>query len=555
MVFLDHDGLLDCNEAALRMLGLASPEIVLGRRLDDFAPTLQPHEQSTREYITAHVDAALTDGQSRFECQLKCSDGSLFVADIRLHRIQIGGGQVAHAVLRDITVRWENEQRLHTLKDAIQASLHTLTYIDTVTQLPNRESFHEQANQAINRATEIGRPLAMASIAINDLSNINNSLGHEAGNTVLREIARRLSATVRESDIVARVSGNVFGILFDGCTEECAERSARDLLAATAPVIHVGDHEINIGVAIGLSLFGRDGRDLWDLLQNAETAMYRAKAAGMDTYQFFSGEMYTIALERLVLESRMRHALEHHEFVVHYQPLVSTIDERIVGTEALVRWQHPELGLIGPDRFIPLAEQSGLIIPLGEWVLITACRQMRVWRDAGLPPIELSVNLSPRQFHKPNLVAMVANALSVSGLAPNLLVLELTEGALMDHTETTLHTLGELRAMGVRLAVDDFGTGYSSLTYLKRFPLNKLKVDRSFVQDIASSPDGVVIAQAIVDLGRNLRLEVVAEGIETSAELDALRSYGCEFLQGFYFSRPVPAAEFEVLLRAQSDAP
>jgi EAL domain-containing protein (putative c-di-GMP-specific phosphodiesterase class I) len=275
----------------------------------------------------------------------------------------------------------------------------------------------------------------------------------------------------------------------------------------------------------------------------------------MDTYQFFSGEMYTIALERLVLESRMRHALEHHEFVVHYQPLVSTIDERIVGTEALVRWQHPELGLIGPDRFIPLAEQSGLIIPLGEWVLITACRQMRVWRDAGLPPIELSVNLSPRQFHKPNLVAMVANALSVSGLAPNLLVLELTEGALMDHTETTLHTLGELRAMGVRLAVDDFGTGYSSLTYLKRFPLNKLKVDRSFVQDIASSPDGVVIAQAIVDLGRNLRLEVVAEGIETSAELDALRSYGCEFLQGFYFSRPVPAAEFEVLLRAQSDAP
>ncbi|HEY3230834.1 MAG TPA: diguanylate cyclase, partial [Roseiflexaceae bacterium] len=344
MAFLDRDGLLDCNEAALRLLGLASATAVLGRPLDTFAPPLQPHGQSSRDYIIAQVETALVDGQCRFDCQLACSDGSLFVVDVRLHRIEIGGGHVAHAVLRDITARWESERRLRTQKDAIEASLSQLTYFDAVTRLPNRERFHEQAEQALGRAERLGRPIAMASAAVNDLSLINNSLGHDAGDAVLREVARRLSASVRETDIVARVSGNVFGILFDGCAEESTDRAARELLAACAPPIRVGDHEIGIRVSIGLSLFGRDGRDLWDLLQNAEIAMYRAKAAGADTYRFFSGEMHTVAFERLILENRMRHALDHGEFIVHYQPLVSAHSQRIVGAEALVRWQHPEQG-------------------------------------------------------------------------------------------------------------------------------------------------------------------------------------------------------------------
>ncbi len=549
MAFLDREGLLDCNEAALRLLGLASPEALLGRPLDAFAPPQQPHGQASSDYIRTQVDAALTEGQSRFECQLKCSDGSLLVADVRLHRIQIGGGHVAHAVLRDITARWEEESRLRTLKDAIQASLHQLTYFDTITQLPNRERFQEQAELAVSRAEKLGRPMVIASIAVNDLAQVNNSLGHAAGDTVLRELARRLAATVSERDIVARVSGNVFGILFDGSTKETAERAARELIDAAARPIRVGDHEITVGISIGLSLFAQDGRGLWELLQNAETAMYRAKASGTDSYQFFSGEMYTVAFERLILESRLRHGLDYGEFVVFYQPIVSAIDKHIVSAEALVRWQHPEFGLIGPDRFIPLAEQSGLIIPLGEFVLKAACHQARRWQDDGLPPIEICVNLSPRQFHKPDLKDKVAAVLAASGLDPKLLVLELTEGALMDHTESTLHTLAGLRAMGVRLAVDDFGTGYSSLAYLKRFPLNKLKIDKSFVRDIGRDADDVVIAQAIVNLGRNLQLDVVAEGIETTGELQALCSYGCDYLQGFYFSRPLPAADFEKLLR------
>jgi diguanylate cyclase (GGDEF)-like protein/PAS domain S-box-containing protein len=550
MVFMDREGLLDCNEAALRLLGLASTRAVLGRPLADFAPKLQPHGKSSREYISAQVNRALADGECRFDCQLACSDGSLFVVDAHLHRLQIGGGQVAHAVLRDITARWESERKLRTEKDAIEANLNQLTYFDAVTHLPNRRRFHEQAELALSRAERLGRPIATASIAVNDLGVLNNTLGHGAGDTVLREVAQRLSASVRENDIVARISGSVFGILFDGCTEESADRAARELLAASALPVRIGDHDIRIRVSIGLSLLGRDGHDLWELLQNAETAMYRAKAAGTDAYRFFSGEMHTVAFERLMLENRLRQALDHGEFIVHYQPLVSAHDERIVGAEALVRWQHPDLGLIEPDRFIPLAEESGLIIPLGEWVLDTACRQARAWQVTRSPPIEMCVNLSPRQFRRPDLTQKVAEILAASGLDPRLLVLELTEGALMDHAEATLTTLADLRALGVRLAVDDFGTGYSSLAYLRRFSLNKLKVDKSFVRDIGSRSDDVVIAQAIVNLGRELHLEVVAEGIETAAECAALRSYGCEYLQGSYFSRPLPVGEFEALLRA-----
>ena len=548
MIFLDQEGVLDCNETGLRLFGLAERETMLGRPLADLAPPLQPHGESSSDYFAAHVAAALSSGQSHFECQLKRGDGSLFIADVRLHRIDIGGGHAAHAVLRDISNRWNMEQNLRSTKDAIEASLHQLTYFDTVTGLPNRAYLYEQTQIALAQAASSGRPIALCCIAIDDLKQINNSLGHDAGDIVLKEVADRLLAAVQQDDIVARVGDNMFCIVLDGCTAESAARAAQALMTATAAPIRPQGRELNVGISIGISLSGQDGRDLWTLLQNAETAMFRAKASGTNSAQFYSGDMHTVALDRLMLESRLRHALDGRELVVYYQPLVAASSRRIVGVEALVRWQHPELGLIPPDQFIPLAEQSGLIVPIGEWVLQSACMQARAWQQAGLPPIEIAVNLSPRQFKKSTLADMVAQALAESGLAPDQLVLELTEGALMEHADHTLRTLGELRNMGVRFAIDDFGTGYSSLAYLKRFPVQKLKVDKSFVHDLKNSADDVVIAQAIVDLGRNLRLDVIAEGIETRQELDALCSYGCEFMQGFLFSRAVPADELAELL-------
>ncbi len=550
MAFLDEDGLIDCNDAAIRLLGLADHSHVLGHPLEHFAPAEQPHCVSSRAHISANFNAALAKGESRFECQSRCSDGSLLIADIQLHRISIGGGKIVHAVMRDISERWETERRMRNLNDTMEASLHQLTNFDVVTGLANRQRFNEEASIAIERANTLARPVALASIAINNLSDINNTLGHEAGNQVLSEVANRLRRVVNEADILARLSGHVFGVLLDGCADKFAASVANRLIAAIAPPIAVGTHEISVGTSVGLAMLGRDGRDLWTLMQNADTAMYRAKSLGMGGFQFHSGEMNTLALERLVLESRLRRALDQGEFVLHYQPLVAASSRRIVGVEALVRWQNPELGVVPPDRFIPLAEQCGLIIPIGEWVIAQACRQARAWQDAGLPDIEMCVNLSPRQFYLPNLAGVLAKVLSESGLAPERLVIELTEGALMAHTDDTLRTLGDLRSMGIRLAIDDFGTGYSSLAYLKRFPVNKLKVDQSFVRALHDSDDDVVIARAIVDLGRNLNLEVVAEGIETAAEMDALSSYGCDVMQGFYFSEPKIASEIEAILQS-----
>jgi diguanylate cyclase (GGDEF)-like protein/PAS domain S-box-containing protein len=551
MAFLDTDGLLDCNEAGVRLFGLANREELLGRYLSDFAPLLQPQGMNSHDHVAAQIAQAFAHGRSRFDCQLRRGDGSLLMADISLHRLSIGGGHTAHAVFRDITARWQIEQRLRNTKDAIEASLHQLAHFDTVTGLPNRSYFLERASLALQCAVS-SHPMVLCSIAVGDNSRINNTLGFEAGDGVLRTIAERLQLALRAQDIVGRVGGNAFCVLYDGCTADYAARNVRTLLdTIVATPIRIVGREVPVALVAGLSIYGEDGDDIWDLMQNADTAMCRAKADGAENLQFYRRDMNALALERLALEGSIRRGIEEGEFVVYYQPLITADDKRIIGAEALVRWQHPELGLVGPDRFIPLAEQSNLIVALGEWVLQTACRQVQAWRSAGLAPLEIAVNLSPRQFRQSALCEMVVKALADSGLDPGQLVLELTEGALMDSSDRTLRVLAQFREMGVRLAIDDFGTGYSSLSYLKNFPIHKLKVDQSFVRDIGGSDDGVVIAQAIVNLGHNLHLEVIAEGIETQEEFDALQSYGCNYMQGYYFSRPVPAMEFEALLRQQ----
>jgi EAL domain-containing protein (putative c-di-GMP-specific phosphodiesterase class I) len=321
------------------------------------------------------------------------------------------------------------------------------------------------------------------------------------------------------------------------------------ILEAFKPSFNFNNQELHITPSIGIALYPDDGEDAQTLLKNADTALHRAKEQGRNNYQFYTSTMNATALERLNLESKLRYALERKEFVVYYQPQVSLKTGQIVGIEALVRWQHPDLGLIPPLKFIPLAEETGLSVPLGLWVLRTACAQNKAWQEAGYPPLKVAVNLSTRLFKQQNLIQQVAQVLQETGLDPDYLELELTEGIIMENIETAIITLKELKKMGVHLSVDDFGTGYSSLAYLKQFPIDTLKIDRSFVLDITTDPDDAMIALLIINMAHNLKLKVIAEGVETKEQLTFLRSYNCDEIQGYLFSRPVPAEELVKLLQ------
>ncbi|MDP1896910.1 MAG: EAL domain-containing protein, partial [Sulfurimicrobium sp.] len=320
------------------------------------------------------------------------------------------------------------------------------------------------------------------------------------------------------------------------------------ILAAIAKPAMIESHQLTVTCSIGISLFPRDGEDPSTLLKNADAAMYKAKEQGRNSIQYYTAEINSRVFQRLMLENSLRAALERNEFALHYQPQVSLLNGQVIGMEALLRWQHAELGMISPVNFIPLAEDTGLITPIGAWVLRTACKQTKAWHDAGLPPVRIAVNISGRQFRE-NIPQLVEQVLAESGLPPQYLELEITESVAMQHAETTEQTLGVLRDMGVRLSIDDFGTGYSSLSYLKRFPINKLKLDQSFVRDIISDPDDAAISSAIIALAHGMKLEVIAEGVETESQLSFLRSHGCDAIQGYYFSRPVAPDQMEQLLR------
>ena len=363
-------------------------------------------------------------------------------------------------------------------------------------------------------------------------------------------MARRLSGCLRESDTVARQGGDEFIILIEGLDkpQHAAQVAAKILSVISTPVMLSGQ-EYQVTASIGISTFPNDGQDGPTLLKNADSAMYRAKDLGKNNYQFYSAQMNLHSLERLEMEARLRRAFERNEFLLHYQPKVDIRSGHINGVEALLRWHHPEKGLVPPGQFIPLAEETGLIVPIGRWVLRTACAQVRAWQKLGLPPVAVAVNLSARQFSDDNLLHDIETALSLSGLDPRLLEVEITESMVMRDPEETIKVLSALTAMGLRVAIDDFGTGYSSLSTLKRFPIDNLKIDRSFIKDIPVDGDDVAITRAIIALAHSLRLSVVAEGVETAEQLDFLRQNGCDDIQGFYFSKPLPENEIIEYLR------
>ena len=424
-----------------------------------------------------------------------------------------------------------------------------LAHFDELTGLPNRSLFNQRLSHALARARRAEEPLAILFIDLDRFKNINDTLGHEAGDRVLKEIAQRLRGCLREVDTVSRLGGDEFVVLIEGASRPAdVAEVAQKILAAVALPLLLESQEFHVTASIGISTCPGDSDDLQGLMKNADIAMYRAKERGKNNFQFYSAQINVHTLERAALESDLRHALERKEFLLHYQPKVDIGSNRIVGMEALVRWQQPGKELIPPAQFIPLAEETGLIVPIGEWVLKAACLQNKAWQDEGLPRLRVAVNLSPRQFAHENLLQDVARVLAETGLDPAWLEFEITEGMVMRDPEHAVTLLRGLKAMGIHLSMDDFGTGYSSLSYLKRFPLDSVKIDRSFIRDIPGDGDDAAITQAIIAMAHSLRLGVIAEGVETDEQLHFLRENGCDEMQGYLFSRPLAAEQFLALM-------
>lgn len=433
-----------------------------------------------------------------------------------------------------------------------QEKLNHLAYHDALTDLPNQVLFKDRLKQAIALSRRNDQMQAVLLLNIDRFKTINDSLGYTAGDRLLQSVAQRLSSCVRDSDTIARFGGDEFAVLLTQIPRaQDAANVASAIKNALDQAFLFEDQEIFISSSIGISLYPHDGRDTAGLLKNAGAALDRAKNIGGNVYQFYTAGGTTRALKQLVLESNLRPGLERAEFVVQYQPQVDIRGFHLVGMEALVRWQHPSLGLLYPKEFISLAEESGLIISLGDWVMRTACAQNKAWQDAGLVPLRLSVNFSARQFQQQTFIADVAHILKETNLDPRWLELELTESSIMKDPETAIEKLHELKLMGIRVAVDDFGTGYSSLNYLKRFPIDTLKIDKSFVSDVCRDPHDTAIVRAIINLGHALDLTVVAEGVETKEQLQYLSALECDVLQGFLFSKALPATAFEELLVEQ----
>lgn len=442
------------------------------------------------------------------------------------------------------------ESILNHHKEAEQ-NLAQATSYDMLTGLPNRALFLDRLGHAISRAVHSGQMMAVMLIDIDNFKAINDTLGHSLGDVLLQEIAERLRQVVPEDDTLARLGGDEFAIILEELPEiEEAARVSQKVMDIFGRPFMPASQEIYVTPSMGVTIYPLDGRDSDSLLRNADTAMYRAKEYGRNNFRFYTTDMNTLAVERFAMEGALRRAMERDEFVLYYQPQLDIKTGQVVGVEALLRWQHPERGMVPPSDFIPLLEENRLIIPVGEWVLRTACAQSRAWRDEGLPPLRMAVNLSAHQFHQENLAEMIDGILRETGINPRLLELELTEGLLMENTSETSAVLAQLKMQGLQIAIDDFGTGYSSLSYLKRFPIDRLKIDRSFVRDISTDPNDAAIAVAVINLARSLGLSVIAEGVETREQLAFLDVQKCDEYQGFYFSRPIPAEEIAQLLKS-----
>lgn len=449
----------------------------------------------------------------------------------------------ANLLVRSMTYAIERQRLLVEMEKARQLERY-LAYHDGLTHLPNRQLFYDRLEQAAVHAKRSDTLVGVLFLDLDDFKRMNETHGHSTGDALLQAVAERLKSGLRESDTIARIGGDEFTVLLSNITKvEDAVKVAQKLIEEFTEPFRIGDKKFFVTVSVGISFYPFDGTETETLIKMADIAMYRVKGQGKNNYQLYDLSMDAKAFEHIALENSLRRAIERDELVIYYQPQASLSNGEITGLEALIRWEHPEFGLVLPSKFIPIAEDSGLIVPLGEWVIREACRQNKAWQDAGLQPVPVAVNLSARQFFEKRLPETISEALSETGLSAKYLTLEITESSTMHDVDYTTATLNRLKEMGIKIAMDDFGTGYSSLSYLKRFPLDMLKIDRTFVKGIPNDREDAVIISAIVALAHNLELMVIAEGVETEDQLMFLRSLKCDEMQGFYLGRPVPAKE------------
>ncbi len=472
------------------------------------------------------------------EIQLRRKDGSSLPVEVHRQAQRFAADWIIVGVVRDITERKEAEKRLHRL-----------AHYDTLTGLPNRMLFYETLKKTLVQAADSDWLVAVLFIDLDHFKNVNDTLGHAIGDELLTQFSNRLVQCVRIRDTVGRLGGDEFALILvmqDGRQDAALVASKiRDVLSAP---FDLSGHEVTASASIGITVYPDDASDPEILIKYADTAMYRAKQAGRDTYRFFTAQMNAEVLARLELEAALRRAVENEEFILHYQPKVQLKSGRIVGLEALLRWERPGHGLVSPQRFIPVLEETGLIVRVGSWVIATACKQIGLWMRSPIGQVQVSVNVSGRQFIEGDLDGDVIKALADNDIPADLLELELTESSLMANTERTIASLKNLKKRGVQISIDDFGTGYSSLAYLRRFPIDKLKIDIAFIRDVTSNPDDAAIALAIIRMAHSLKMDVIAEGVETAGQLAYLRRHCCDQIQGFYFSPPLPVPQLEQML-------
>lgn len=533
-----HNKIVVVNPSFTRLTGYEAHEVI-GK-----SPGIMKSGRHDAAFYAAMWSGLRWQGEWSGEVWDRRKDGSLYPKwlDIRVvnNMCRSGGGEPSFYVasFTDISARKEAEERIREL-----------AYHDVLTGLPNRLLLMDRLEHALANAQRGHHHLAVLFIDLDRFKNINDSLGHAAGDQLLKEVATRLRRSVRDVDTVARLGGDEFVVVLEYLEEEVdAVAVANKIQTAFGRPILVNQQALHVSTSIGIALYPEDGMNAETLMQNADTAMYQAKAHASNNYQFFAPYMNEQAREKLVMENTLQDALAREEFLLYYQPIIDLDTGRMAGAEALIRWESPGRGLIPPDRFIPIAEETGAIVQIGDWVVRQVCRDLVAWREQGLRVPRVSVNISPRQFRQPSLLGRIRATLAGLEVSPSQIELEVTESALMEHPEQAARVLNELKSMGMGIVVDDFGTGYSSLAYLKKFPIDKLKIDRSFVRDLQTDKSDREITLAVIALSHNLGLRVVAEGVETQMQLDFLRRHKCDLVQGYYYSQPMPGPAFKAYL-------
>jgi diguanylate cyclase (GGDEF)-like protein/PAS domain S-box-containing protein len=535
IVVMDAAGLIvTVNRAFCRSTAYALPEVV-GKRPEFLIAERNDRENSDMSE-TLRLETALR-GSWQGEIWVRRKNGESYPAWLVMNAVRDHQGEISHfiAISLDISERKANEQRIHYL-----------AHNDVLTGLPNRYLCGDRLQLAIQQARRNGGRAAVLFIDLDRFKHINDSLGHHAGDGLLVSVAGRLADAVRDGDTVSRLGGDEFVVILNNVAnaEETGKLVEQRLIPSIQRAHMIDGVELFISCSIGVAIYPDDGADQETLMRNADSAMYQAKKLGRNNAQFFTEEINQRVIKRLHLESDLRHVIERHELQLHYQPRIDAATGALAGVESLVRWHHPVEGLILPARFIPVAEESGQIVAIGAWIVREACRQHRAWRTQGLGTIPVSVNLSALQIKDDKLINLLREAVEEFDLQPGQIELEVTESILMDNVDETIARLQRIKQLGFLISIDDFGTGYSSLNYLYRFPIDKLKIDQSFIQDMHNAPHNLAVTKAIIGLGHTLGLQVVAEGVEQAADVHLLKAAGCDELQGFYFSRPLPPADF-----------